>query len=137
MYNKCIQDAGAKVNEREIAMRKIFSVITSLRKRLLAPVGSLSKEFGVYDPVDKPIRRYESLLFWIAFYVSFLAKIMKDFIISKAYWTPFLMQILLCLPCAVILLSLFHLLVPPRLSASRLAFIMLATIMVLLLLSQN
>jgi hypothetical protein len=118
-------------------MMKVFSpMIRSFIRGLFLPVGSPSKELATYDPVDKPILRYESLLFWIMLSVSLLVKAVMKLSTSGTYG-GLLLIIPLLLSSIVILVSLFKLLIPPRISASRVAFIVIAAIMILMLLSKN
>ncbi|GCE23134.1 hypothetical protein [Dictyobacter kobayashii] len=116
---------------------KDFSLILKLFvKRFFLPVGSLSKELAPYDPVDKPILYYEALLFRIVLILSFLGKTIIIFNVLEMRWNFLLSAILLLLLAIVIFNSLFHLIIPPRFSASRLAIIVVSSIMFLVLISK-
>ncbi len=111
--------------------RKVW--FTPLMKWLLRPVGPISEEFTAYEPKDKPVLWFEYFLFLCALGVAALAMVTSWMV---SCWSP-LRQAGLILMGLVILVSCFHLLVPPRLSATRLFFIILNLIGCSLLLSSQ
>ncbi len=115
-------------------MKRNIVVMKMIRNRLLQPVGPLSKDLAPYDPPDKPILCYEQILYLVALGGTILAKVIDHFVNSASHWSP-LHVIALVLVIFVILVAAFNLLFPPRLSVSRLVFVVLNTIWLMVLIS--
>jgi hypothetical protein len=122
-------------DRKEIAWKKKQRTCTkSLLAGLLSPIGSLSSGFVAYDPADQPVLLYEVLFFHLASGLAILAKIVHSFPMVKAFWWP-LQLIALLFIVLTLLILLFHLLVPPKFSASRLAQVIILLIWLLMITS--
>jgi hypothetical protein len=104
---------------------------TFLLAGLFSPVGSLAHDFVAYDPADKPVLIYEVLLFSLASRLAIFTKIVSSFSMGETFWRP-LQSIALIIIVFTLLILLFHLLVPPKFSASRVAMIIILLIWLLM-----
>jgi hypothetical protein len=87
----------------------------------------LSHDFIPYDPADKPALLYEVLLFSFASGLAIFIKIVSSFSMGETFWRP-LRLIALIIIVFTLLILLFHLLVPPKFTASRLAQVIILLI---------
>ena len=98
-------------------MKAFIAAFTSWGKSvmniLLHPVGPIAAEFSPYEPVDKPVLCFETLLFLSALVFLLLAKVTARWITSETRW-PWLRIGGIAAQFLLLFISLVGLLFPPR-----------------------
>ena len=88
-----------------------------LKRTMISPV-FLNYEEQKFEPPDKPVREYERILFLAMLNLSCIAKLLS--FVTKWRGLHF---VALGLIIIVVVVSLFHLLVPPHISNTRLTYL--------------